>query len=387
MAFGPTNSTAATFTVFAEKTYDGDAPDGYDGQKSSDKSTKKLKQKGSLALNDAGLSVLSGGQGGPSYDAQQASQVVDWKVEFPTGWKARSGAVLEEHDRAVGIRLRAIGPKDAPVIFVLGGISADRRAFDASLDKVEPGWWRSVTGPGGGVDTRRYRVISANFFPEAPTRAIDLTPADYAEIFHHALVQSGIDRLHALVGGSFGGMVSLEFAASFPDYVERLAILCASHRPSALGRAWRRIQRQVLALGLETGREDDAVAIARSLAMTTYRTPDEFNSRFSAEGSVESYLDHHGAKFAQMMGAARYQTLSASIDCHDFDGAQIDLPTLVIASPEDQLIAFDDARALAKAIGPNAQFKTLHSPYGHDAFLKEADNINPALREFLESTI
>ncbi|MEO0398541.1 MAG: alpha/beta fold hydrolase [Pseudomonadota bacterium] len=323
----------------------------------------------------------------PSYDSAGAAAAEDWSVPFPDGWTARSGDTLEAQDRAAGIQLRAAGPKDGPVVFVLGGISATRAAFDASLDQVEPGWWREVVGPGRGVDTSRFRVVSADFFPQAPTKAIDLHPIDYAELFHHALTQSGIERLHAIVGGSFGGMVGLELAAAYPEFVERIALLCASHRPTPVGRAWRRTQRRIISLGLETGQEQEAIAIARELAMTTYRTPEEFNERFVEPGAVESYLDHHGAKFAGVMGAARYQTLSAAIDAHDFDGARLDKPTLIIASPEDQLIAFEDAKALAKAIGPAAEFRTLHSRYGHDAFLKEASLINPALSTFLEGTV
>ena len=324
---------------------------------------------------DAGSDDSSGAVESP------AAHIDDIEIPFPADWRAASGEAAG--DRCV--RLRAVGPRDAPAVLVLGGISAGRRAAATGKpDDETPGWWADIVAPGGGVDTDRFRVFSADFFPLAPEAALDLQPADYARAFLHALREAGVARLDAVVGASFGGMVAQEMAARAPDYIGRLAVLCASHRPSVMGRAWRRVQRRILELGLAAGAPEEAVKVARELAITTYRTTEEFDERFAAPGEVESYLAHHGEKFAASMSAPRYLTLSAAIDAHAGEPSAISAPTLVIGSDKDHLAPLADVREFAASLPRLVDLVVLNSKYGHDAFLKEAAAIAPRLKEFLE---
>ena len=78
-------------------------------------------------------------------------------------------------------------------------------------------------------------------------------------------------------------MVGLAFAAEFGDRLDSLIAISAAHRSDPLATAWRSIQRQIVALGLRHGDATQALALARGLAMTTYRTRDEFAERFQAQ--------------------------------------------------------------------------------------------------------
>lgn len=279
------------------------------------------------------------------------------------------------------VRLRFAGRADGPIVFVLGGISADRRAADS--DEGE-GWWRDLVAHGGGVDLDRYCVVSADFFPIDPVAALDLAPPDYAAIFADALARAGVESLHAVIGGSFGGMIALALARRDPQFVSRIAVLCAAHRPSPLGGALRRIQRDIIALAGENGAA--GVDLARRLAMTTYRTPTEFEARFADGPALYDYLTARGADYAARMSAARYLTLSSAIDAHDELPEQIATPALIIASKSDQLVPISDCRDLARRLRGPAKLIEIDSAYGHDAFLKETAHIAPSIAQFLEET-
>ena len=61
----------------------------------------------------------------------------------------------------VEIAYRIAGADGAPVVVVLGGISAGRNVFKVR-DGV-PGWWDEIAGPGKALDTDRFRVLGIDF--------------------------------------------------------------------------------------------------------------------------------------------------------------------------------------------------------------------------------
>jgi len=67
---------------------------------------------------------------------------------------------------------------------------------------------------------------------------------------------------------------------------------------------------------------------------------------------------------------------SNPIDLHAVDAHRITAPTTLVAVREDQLVPIGDMRALSKNL-PRAELHELSSPYGHDAFLKEAQQLRP----------
>src|SRR3546814_8165647 len=56
----------------------------------------------------------------------------------------------------------------------------------------------------------------------------------------------GIARLHAVVGGSMGGMQALAWAAHYPDRVDRALIIASAARHSAQNIAFHEVGRQAI---------------------------------------------------------------------------------------------------------------------------------------------
>ena len=275
------------------------------------------------------------------------------------------------------------GPEGAPLLVVLGGISAHRFPCD---------WWPGVAGEGCAADPTRFRILGVDFIADGLGRRAPTT-ADQAAAVAAVLDAIGVERAFALIGASYGGMTALAFAQHYPERVDRIVAVSAGSEPHPAATAIRELQRRVVALGIENGTADEALSIARGLAMLTYRTPDEFAERFAGGIGEEdvlccsepgAYLRARGDAFRKVMSPERFLSLSASIDRHRIDPGAIAQPVLLIGAESDQLVPADQLRALQAALAGPARLALLPSLYGHDMFLKDAAAVSALIRPFLQ---
>jgi len=296
-----------------------------------------------------------------------------WPVrELVCGFDRPGGGWLEA-------RGRLVGPSEGPATIVLGGISAGRRLCP---DETGSGWWPGVAGSGGALDPAKRRLLSVDFLGEeaGPFPSI----ADQAEAVLALADAAGLDRF-SLVGASYGGVIALEIAVRAPERVRKVDVLCAAARPNPMTTAWRSIQRETVRLAVEAGCGARGVDLARRLAMTTYRTAEEFTGRFTdpapggrdAQG-VEAYLAARGAEYAESTSPDRFLALSDSMDSADVAVERITAPVRFAAFDSDQLVRLADIQATAGRIG-SASVTVIETLYGHDGFLKETGKVNAFL--------
>ena len=286
------------------------------------------------------------------------------------------------------------GPPDAPLVVVLGGISSTHHVV-ATADDPSPGWWEGVVGRGRAVDTTRYRVLGVDFLDGGRTSsgrpARPVTTHDQADAIAALLDDLGVARAHAFVGASYGGMVSLAFAQRYPERLTRLVAVSAAHESHPMTTGLRGLQRRIVELGLDTGRPFDALALARGVAMTTYRTAREFGERFfhSAERGpgvpfeVERYLERSGRRFASTFPPERFLALSLSADLHRVTPSAIRARATFIAAEGDTLVPETAIRALASRVAGPSRFELVPTRYGHDAFLTEPALVGRIITEAL----
>jgi len=288
------------------------------------------------------------------------------------------------------VRYEIIGPRGAPVVAVLGGISASKHVASSPSD-LSAGWWEDVVGPGRAIDTRQFRVLSIDYIT-TDSRTGEVTTADQADALATALDQAGVRNVHAVVGASYGGMVALAFGARFASRAKRLIVISAAHESDPIATALRHLQRRVVALASAAGRERDGLAIARGIAMTTYLTGRHFEERFSdydrndsrlVEDRIGAYLKTRGEQFADKWTPERYNALSLSLDLHQVRPEDITTPTTVIAVSGDRLVPISQCRELARRLGGFSQLIELDSSLGHDAFLGDSSRIAPFINELL----
>lgn len=341
-------------------------------------------------------------------------------VTLPGSFVTESGAVLP----SVRVAYRTWGrlaPEGGNAVLVCHALTGS-----ADVDS----WWPSLIGPGRALDPERDFIVASNVLGSCygttgptsplpdqpgqpgrtePYRALfpRVTVRDMVHVQARLLDQLGVARLALVVGGSLGGMQVLEWAALYPERVGAIAPLAVSARHSAWCIGWSEAQRQAIYNDprWRAGDYGDAeppaagLAVARMIAMCTYRTRGSFESRFGrtehAPGrfEVESYLRHQGEKLVERFDANAYVTLTLAMDSHDLGRgrgelgdvlAGIETPALVVGIDSDGLYPLDEQRELARGL-PAARLAVVASEHGHDGFLIETAEIEGLLREFRDS--
>jgi homoserine O-acetyltransferase/O-succinyltransferase len=313
----------------------------------------------------------------------------------------------------VTLAYRHDGPgPDAPQVLVVHALTG---SADAAGD-----WWAPLIGPGRALDTRRVGVLCANLlggrYGSTGPRSQDpatglpygatfpvLTARDEARALWALADRLGIARFALVTGGSLGGMIAQEITLERPDSVGHLLPMAAPAATGAMAIAWNHIQLELIdRLGAE------GLAFARQLAMTTYRSGDDFDGRFGRERetdgrfSIASYLDHQGDKLLGRFDPDTYRTLVRVMDGHDVGRSRggITEAYRALASsgtaltgvgiPGDILYGVDQVRALvdhATAAGVHATYREIHSAKGHDAFLIEWDQLTMIVGDALADGI
>jgi homoserine O-acetyltransferase len=290
-------------------------------------------------------------------------------------------------------RYTLVGRTDAPIVVALGGISATRHVVFGGSPATS-GWWSNIAGEGKAIDLARYRVLGLDFMDGGrdtrgrPRRVV--TTHDQALFLARVLRSIGVEKVHAVVGSSYGGMVALAFAERFPELLDRLVAISAPHESHPMSTALRTLQRRVVELGLETDRGSDALSIARGIAMTTYRTSAEFGDRFSSVAfatvrhgepvfEVDAYLRNRGARFVETMRPERFLALSLSTDLHRVDPSRITTPTTLVAAEGDSIVPREQLDALASRLSGVRNLVQLPTRVGHDAFLVETAAVSSIL--------
>ena len=294
-----------------------------------------------------------------------------------------------------------------------------------------PGWWSRVVGPGLAIDTDRWFVVAVNVLggcqgstgPSSPapdgtpwgSRFPTVTTRDQVAAELELTDRLGIARWAHVVGGSMGGQRALEWAVAAPSRVRSIGVIASGAQSTADQVAW--AHQQIAAIQLDPkfrgGDYYDAapgdgphagLALARQIAHTTYRSAEELNTRFGrlpqhAEDpmlggrfAVQSYLDHHGTKLALRFDANSYLTLTRTMLTHDIGRdrggveaalSEITADALVITVESDRLFLPEESERIAAGIPGCGPVRYLRSPYGHDGFLIEHEQVTRHLGGFL----
>jgi homoserine O-acetyltransferase len=301
----------------------------------------------------------------------------------------------------VHVAWRIVGPAEAPVVCALGGISANRRA--CTTDDPKQSWWPQIAGIGCALDSSRFRVLGFDFLggsgdTTGPTEGEafpTISSYDQAALLVALLDHLGIKSLRAIAGGSYGGMVALAFGERYPERVSQLLVIGAADRAHPMSTAWRSVQRHVVKFGLSVGKSKEGVQLARALAMSTYRSSEEFAARFGGAATqgeqgftfpVEDYLYSRGADYAARTRPESFLCLSESIDLHRVEASRIFVPTAAVAIREDQLVPLADVRTMVARL-PQGRLHEISSVYGHDAFLKECEQLRPIFSAAIGSQV
>jgi homoserine O-acetyltransferase/O-succinyltransferase len=328
-----------------------------------------------------------------------------------------------------------LAPDGGNAILVCHALTMDQHVAGPNPRTGKPGWWRQMVGPGCPIDTDRYFVVCSNVIgscmgSSGPQSVDPATGNPYAMAFPVITIRDmvraqallldhlGIARLKAVVGGSMGGMQALSWPATFPDRVEAAIVIASTARHTAQNIAFHEVGRQAVMAdphwrgGNYYGHEVPAagLAVARMAAHITYLSEagltEKFGRRlqardaksfgFDADFQVESYLRHQGLSFVDRFDANSYLYITRAMDYFDLAEEHGGMLANAFRASRARfcLVSFDtdwlyptaESRTIVHALnaaGAAASFVELSSPYGHDAFLLDAPEMNRIVAGFL----
>jgi len=300
----------------------------------------------------------------------------------------------------------------------------------------KPGWWTPMVGPGKPIDTDRFFVICANVLGGCmgSTGPADTDPAtgkpyglDFPLVTVRDMVRAqkrliehlGIDKLLAVVGGSMGGMQTLQWAASYPDSVRAVVPIACAARHSAQNIAFHEVGRQAIMADpdwhggeyqLHGTRPAKGLAVARMAAHITYvsetalqqkfgralQNRNALSFQFAPDFQIESYLHHQGASFVDRFDANSYLYITRAMDYFDLaeehGGKLSDVFRLnsarfcIISFSSDWLFPPVENKRIAhalNAVAAQVSFVEIKSDKGHDAFLLDEPEMFDTVRGFL----
>lgn len=303
-------------------------------------------------------------------------------------------------------------------------------------------WWSDIVGPGKAIDTTEYYVICPNLpgscygttgpaseDPETGepygTSFPPVTVSDWTRAQRRLLDELGIGRLHAVVGGSVGGMNVLDWMVQYPDDLRRAVPIATAPRLDAQCLAIDGIARRAIMTDPDwnggnyygASPPDDGLALARQLGHVMYLSKASMNRRFGRRAAgreaqrdafpadraasyfpyrdVASYLDYNSEKFVERFDANSYLYLTRAMDNYDLAaGYENDRAALAAFQGEVLLMSFtgdwhftvgqaDELAGALRETEATVAHHVVESDHGHDAFLVEPESVGPPVADFL----
>jgi len=317
-------------------------------------------------------------------------------------------------------------------VLIMTGLSPSAHAASSEDDPSE-GWWEPMIGPGRPFDTERNFVVCVNSLGscKGSTGPASIDPAtgkqyrlafpdlsiqDIAAAGGRVLEALGIERLHVLVGASMGGMSALALMRQRPAIARHFLAISTAIRAEPFAIAVRSLQREMIVRdphwrgGAYTNDDwpENGMRLARKLGMISYRSGEEWRTRFGRlrqkrynerlfgmHFAVESYLENAARKFIRDFDPCSYLYLSQAMDMYDFtddfeDDASAFAPlqldsAKIIGVETDILWPPYQQREICRGLtanGVDCDPQTLPSVQGHDSFMVDYDRFRPAVRGY-----
>jgi homoserine O-acetyltransferase/O-succinyltransferase len=372
----------------------------------------------------------------PGAGARSAPAIPDKKFHRIGSFEPELGGYLEEVTLAYET-WGELDPSGENAVLVVHALTGDSHCAGGISEAYRRGgWWDEVVGPGLLVDTDEHFVVCSNVLggcsgstgpasidPETDRpygmRFPIITIRDIVRAQKRLLDDLGVRKLEVVIGGSIGGQQALEWAVEFPEYVERAVPVAATGALGPQGLGMSEIGRRAIMADPDwqrgdyygTGRSPETgLAIARMAGMLTYQSAEGQWERFGREEAtrpalheefggrfeVESYLHYQGHDLTGRFDANSYLYLTRAMDLYDVGAGyasheeayeRIEAEVLFVGISSDWLFPAREVRAaaeLAKAAGAEAHYEEIESPNGHDAFLKDWDELRAAVGPFLD---
>jgi homoserine O-acetyltransferase/O-succinyltransferase len=375
-----------------------------------------------------------------SYDGPPPASAA-WREGDPVGDRqfAEVGDLVTESGTLVpGVRVAyetwgTLSADGTNAVYICHALTGDAHVTGPAGDgHATGGWWDGLVGPGRAIDTDEWFVVCANVLggcqgttgpsSTAPDgrpwggRFPVVTIGDMVEVERRLADLLGIDSWALMLGPSLGGMRVLEWMVRYPDRVRGGLVLGSTAAVTAdqIGTQETQIAAIVADPAFRGGDYYDAgpgqgphvgMGIARRIAHLTYRSETELDLRFGRDSqvgedpydggrfAVQSYLDHHADKLSRRFDANTYVALTRAMSLFDVGRGRggvaaalggIHAPLTVVAIDADRLFPVRLQAELVDLTPGADRLHVLRSPYGHDGFLVEDEQVGAFVAHALD---
>ncbi|CAA6798404.1 MAG: Homoserine O-acetyltransferase (EC [uncultured Sulfurovum sp.] len=357
-------------------------------------------------------------------------------AHFTSPLYLESGRILEPYKIAYETYGK-LNTDASNVILICHALSGSAHAAGKHENETKAGWWDGLIGDGKAIDTEKYFVISTNVLGSCfgSTSPMDndypkqrpfrlkfpvLTIKDMIKAQKQLLSQLGIHHLHAIVGGSMGGMQALQFAVDYPNFADKIISLAATYATQPWTMSFNKVAMEAIRRDpkFENGNyqkdafvEDgfDGLAIGRIAGHISYLSPDSMNDKFgrnyvSNDGlfelfgryEVERYMEYNTNNFSRIFDPMSYLYIVKAINTFNLSRGYDSLQEAVLRVKADvTLISFkgdylffpQEMEYLHSILEKNekkSNYYEIDSNYGHDAFLVQIEKFDTIIKEKLE---
>jgi len=358
-------------------------------------------------------------------------------VHFSNGIDLECGVRLNSFDLMVET-YGELNNNKSNAVLVCHAFSGNHHAAGKSSDDDQVGWWDEIIGPNKAIDTNNYYVVCCNNLGgcSGSTGPISINPQnnevygkDFPAVSVNDWVESqkmlsdemGIKEWNFIVGGSIGGMQSLQWAISFPDNVKKIGVFAAAAKSSTQNIAMNEVARESIRKDVDFHNGDylknntkprNGLKTARMLGHVTYLSEKHMDKKFGrkiqdteskitgdVDYEVENYLQYKGGKFSDSYDANTYILMTKAMDQYDASlsaGGDLELAlskikakVLVIGFETDWLYPPKRGKEIQLAamnVDVNCSYLTLYGEQGHDSFLFSNDRYKSIIKSYMASS-
>ena len=347
-----------------------------------------------------------------------------------------SGRILEPYDIIYETYGELNEAKDN-VIVICHALTGSHHAAGTYEGDNKSGWWDGLIGQGKAVDTDKFFVICTNVIgscfgstgPMSPRYPYNdayrykfpvVTILDMVKAQRILFDRLGIHQVHAVIGGSMGGMQALAFGVYFPNFAKKIIAMATTAATQPWAIAFNKVAQEAILKDPEfkNGYYDPALirenglsgmAIGRMAGHISFLSHQSMSKKFGREYKrtdglyelfgkfqVESYLEYNGYNFTKWFDPLSYLYITKAINIYDlsrgFDSLEealnkINAELYLVGFEKDILFLpseMESIHTVMRALGKtNSDYLEVPSDYGHDAFLVEIDKIENYVREAL----
>jgi homoserine O-acetyltransferase len=374
---------------------------------------------------------------GPDYKEYEIGEVVKLACDQPLN------LICKEQLNNIEIAYQTYGKLNANcsnAILICHALTGDQYVASNNPITQKKGWWDFMIGENKPIDTNKFFVICSNVLGGCmgslgPKSLNPKTNQPYGINFPAITIQDmvnaqnlliehfGIKKLHAVIGGSTGGMQALAWSVLYPHKVKLVIPIATSYRHSPQNIAFHEVGRQGIMADKnwcngnylqEKKFPINGLALARMTAHITYlsetalqrkfgrdlNNKKTFSFNFDREFQIENYLHHQGSKFVERFDPNSYLYITRAVDYFDLESDfsgnlssafkefanNKEGKFCLISCSDDWLFPAQEIKKITKALSAcsiNTSSVVISSDGGHDSFLIENDMLKNTISGFI----